>query len=133
MEIVKKEIKIGDQPTFDAIKEIEAAKNHEINYEDAPKLSKKELSEFVPANPAYYKPKKQQITLKLDADVIEAFKRLGKGYQTKINAALRKAIFNWKLTEFRKCDIILKIISAQNRGVYVYSSWICQKKILFLH
>lgn len=94
MEIVKKEIKIGDQPTFDAIKEIEAAKNYEINYEDAPKLSKKELSEFVPANPAYYKPKKQQITLKLDADVIEAFKRLGKGYQTKINAALRKAIFN---------------------------------------
>ena len=52
MEIVKKEIKIGDQPTFDAIKEIEAAKNHEINYEDAPKLSKKELSEFVPANPS---------------------------------------------------------------------------------
>ena len=94
MEIVKKEIKIGDQPTFDAIKEIEVAKNHEINYEDAPKLSKKELSEFVPVNPAYYKPKKQQITLKLDADVIEAFKRLGKGYQTKINAALRKAIFN---------------------------------------
>ena len=131
MEIVKKEIKIGDQPTFDAIKEIEAAKNHEINYEDAPKLSKKELSEFVPANPAYYKPKKQQITLKLDADVIEAFKRLGKGYQTKINAALRKAIFNWKLTEFRKCDIILKIISAQNWGVYVYSSWICQRKSCF--
>ena len=53
MEIVKKEIKIGDQPTFDAIKEIEAAQNHEINYEDAPKLSKKELSEFVPAKPAY--------------------------------------------------------------------------------
>lgn len=45
----KKEIQIGDQPTFDAIKEIEAAKNNEINYEDAPKLSKKELSEFVSA------------------------------------------------------------------------------------
>ena len=94
MEIVKKEIQIGDQPTFDALKEVESAKNHEINYEDAPKLSEKELLEFVPANPAYYKPKKQQITLKLDADVIEAFKRLGKGYQTKINATLRKAIFN---------------------------------------
>lgn len=125
MEIVKKEIKIGDQPTFDAIKEIEAAKNHEINYEDAPKLSKKELSEFVPANPAYYKPKKQQITLKLDADVIEAFKRLGKGYQTKINAALRKAIFNWKLTEFRKCDIILEVIWLEKwRRLYAnISSW----------
>lgn len=125
MEIVKKEIKIGDQPTFDAIKEIEAAKNHEINYEDAPKLSKKELSEFVPANPVYYKPKKQQITLKLDADVIEAFKRLGKGYQTKINAALRKAIFNWKLTEFRKCDIILEVIWLEKwRRLYAnISSW----------
>ena len=94
MGTVKKEIRIGDQPAFDVLKEVETAKNHEINYEDAPKLSKKELSEFAPANPAYYKPKKQQITLKLDADVIEAFKRLGKGYQTKINAALRKAIFN---------------------------------------
>ena len=94
MGIVKKEIQIGDQPTFDALKEVESAKNHEMNYEDAPKLSEKELLEFVPANPAYYKPKKQQITLKLDADVIEAFKRLGKGYHTKINATLRKAIFN---------------------------------------
>ncbi len=94
MAIVKKEIQIGDQPTFDALEEVKNAKKHEINYDDAPKLSKSELSDFVPANPEYYKPKKQQITLKLDADIIAAFKKLGKGYQTKINAALRKAIFN---------------------------------------
>lgn len=94
MATVKKEILIGVQPAFDALEEVRAAKTYEINYEDAPKLSEKELSEFVPANSEYYKPKKQQITLKLDADVTEAFKSLGKGYQTKINAVLRKAIFN---------------------------------------
>ncbi|MBF0481962.1 MAG: BrnA antitoxin family protein [Desulfovibrionaceae bacterium] len=32
---------------------------------------------------------KQQVTLRLDADVLVWFKRQGKGYQTRINAALR--------------------------------------------
>ena len=94
MAIVEKEIQIGDQPTLNALEEVKNAKNYEINYSDAPKLTEKELSDFVPANSEYYKPKKQQITLKLDADVIAAFKKLGKGYQTRINAALRKAAFN---------------------------------------
>lgn len=52
-ETVKKEIQIGDHPAFDALKEVEAAKNHEINYENAPKLSKKELSEFVPVKKTF--------------------------------------------------------------------------------
>lgn len=89
-----KEIQIGDQPTADVLKEVESAAGYEVSYDDAPKLSKEELSEFKPANPEYYKPKKQQITLKLDTDVIAAFKKMGKGYQTKMNAALRKAVFS---------------------------------------
>ena len=93
MAIVKKEIQIGDVPTAEALQEVKNAQNYEINYDDAPKLSVQELSEFVYANPDCYKPKKQQITLKLDADVIAAFKKLGKGYQTKMNAVLRSAIF----------------------------------------
>jgi uncharacterized protein (DUF4415 family) len=32
---------------------------------------------------------KQQITLRLDADVIEFFRRTGRRYQSRINAALR--------------------------------------------
>jgi uncharacterized protein (DUF4415 family) len=42
-----------------------------------------------------YRPVKQQITLRIDADVIEWFKarrRKGEGYQTKINRALREYV-----------------------------------------
>jgi uncharacterized protein (DUF4415 family) len=35
-----------------------------------------------------YKARKKQITLYLDADVLEWFKRAGRGYQTRINQAL---------------------------------------------
>lgn len=34
---------------------------------------------------------KKQVTLRLDADLIERFRATGKGWQSRINAALRKA------------------------------------------
>ena len=37
----------------------------------------------------FYRPLKQQLTLRLDADLIDWFKKRGTGYQTRINAALR--------------------------------------------
>jgi uncharacterized protein (DUF4415 family) len=37
----------------------------------------------------YYKPLKQPVTLRLDADVLAWFKKQGRGYQTRINRALR--------------------------------------------
>jgi uncharacterized protein (DUF4415 family) len=40
----------------------------------------------------FYKPIKQQLTLRLDADVVDWFKRQGEGYQTEINAVLRKHV-----------------------------------------
>jgi uncharacterized protein (DUF4415 family) len=36
-----------------------------------------------------YKPIKKSVTLRLDADVLAWFKREGRGYQTRINRALR--------------------------------------------
>lgn len=38
----------------------------------------------------FFRPIKQQLTLRLDADLIDWFKRNGGGYQTRINAALRE-------------------------------------------
>jgi uncharacterized protein (DUF4415 family) len=38
----------------------------------------------------FYRPNKQQLTLRLDADVVAWFKRNGGGYQTRINRALRE-------------------------------------------
>jgi uncharacterized protein (DUF4415 family) len=37
----------------------------------------------------FYRPIKRQITLRLDADVVDFFERSGKGYQTRMNEALR--------------------------------------------
>ena len=37
-----------------------------------------------------YRPIKKPVTLRLDADVIAWFKKSGRGYQTRINGALRK-------------------------------------------
>jgi len=55
-----------------------------IDYSDAP---------FIP-NPVWKKavagpPPKKQITLRIDADVIDFFQHSGKRYQTRINAVLR--------------------------------------------
>ncbi len=41
--------------------------------------------------PALENPKKQ-VTLRLDPDVIEKFRATGKGWQSRINAELRKAL-----------------------------------------
>jgi uncharacterized protein (DUF4415 family) len=40
----------------------------------------------------YYKPLKKPVTLRLDADVVAWFKRDGRRYQTRINAALRRVM-----------------------------------------
>jgi len=47
----------------------------------------------------YYKVRKTSVTLRLDADVLAWFKEGGRGYQTRINRTLRKA-----MTEGKKAD-----------------------------
>jgi uncharacterized protein (DUF4415 family) len=44
----------------------------------------------LPEVEAWYKPLKKPVTLRLDADVLAWFKKSGRGYQTRINRALRK-------------------------------------------
>jgi uncharacterized protein (DUF4415 family) len=39
-----------------------------------------------------YKPVKRPVTLRLDADVLAWFQQAGRGYQTRINRALRKVM-----------------------------------------
>ena len=40
----------------------------------------------------FYRPVKQQLSLRLDADVVAWFKEGGEGYQTRINRALREYV-----------------------------------------
>ena len=38
----------------------------------------------------FYRPIKQQVTVRIDADVLDWLKHYGKGYQSRLNAILRK-------------------------------------------
>ena len=90
-------IQIGDRPTPEMLKEVEEAAKRPIKFtEDAPELTKEELSEFAPyymVDHNLYKPRKVLISLRIDADIIDAFKKQGSGYQTRINEVLRSYIF----------------------------------------
>jgi uncharacterized protein (DUF4415 family) len=51
-----------------------------------------------------YKPRKKPVTLRLDADVIAWFKKSGRGYQTRINGALRKLMKDEMKDEKKKSE-----------------------------
>ncbi len=50
--------------------------------------------EWTPDMAGYFKPLKKPITLRLDADVLAWYKGDGRGYQTRINQALRKIMMD---------------------------------------
>ena len=62
----------------------------EIDFSDIPGLIEKFWANAV-RNP-FYRPVKQQLTVRLDADVVAWLRRQGKGYQTRINSVLREAM-----------------------------------------
>lgn len=57
----------------------------DINLDDIP-----ELGDDFFKNAELRLPRKQAVTMRLDSDVLEWFKKQGKGYQTRINQLLRK-------------------------------------------
>jgi len=64
-------------------------RDEDIDLSDIPEQTGggwRRVSELVPAE------NKQQITLRLDADVIEFFRATGRRYQSRINAALREYV-----------------------------------------
>jgi uncharacterized protein (DUF4415 family) len=68
----------------------------EIDFSDIPPLKESFFKNAV-RNP-FYRPVKQQLTIRLDSDVVAWLRRHGKGYQTRLNAVLRKAM----LADLRK-------------------------------
>jgi len=64
---------------------IDRMKDTDIDYSDIPPLDKTLLKKATTAWP----PAKKQLTIRLDADVLDWLKGHGKGYQTRINRILR--------------------------------------------
>jgi uncharacterized protein (DUF4415 family) len=59
-----------------------------IDYSEQPPLSE-DFWQHASRNP-FYKPVKQSVTIRLDADIVAWFKSLGGKYQSAVNQALRE-------------------------------------------
>ena len=69
-----------------------AKPDSEINLSEIPELTETFWKNAVP-NP-YYRPVKQQLTVRLDADVVAWLRKRGKGYQTRLNRVLREVMLD---------------------------------------
>jgi len=86
---------LDDLPPLDEerIKNLKTMRDEDIDVSDMPALTQEQLARFIPAkllNRSLYRPRKVPVKINYDADVLEWFRSFGKGYQTKINAALRE-------------------------------------------
>ena len=93
MAIVTSRLKDGSVPSEETLARIKDAAKYELTFdEDCPELTDQELSEFkLRANHIGSKPKKSRITITIDADVLQAYRESGKGYQARMNDALRNS------------------------------------------
>lgn len=68
---------------------VDAMKDKEIDLSDIPEVSPEMFARAIVRRGLKPVPRKAQLTLRMDSDVLEWFRKQGQGYQTKINALLR--------------------------------------------
>ena len=88
--IVKRTLDLKNPPTLSAeqkarLEALALMPDEQIDYSDAPSYPEAVWRKTATDSPEV----KQQITLRLDADVLAYFKGTGKRYQSRINAVLR--------------------------------------------
>ena len=69
-----------------------AKPENEIDFSDLPATSEQDWRGAVRGK--FYRPIKQQLTVRIDADVVEWLKSQGKGYQGRLNDILRMAMLD---------------------------------------
>ena len=67
------------------LEEIKAIKDKDIDLSDIPELDEDFWKNAVLVHPK----KKERLTIRFDADVVQWFKQQGQGYQTRMNAVLK--------------------------------------------
>lgn len=81
----KKSASAKSQTDFDRLDKM---KDEDIDLTDAPEITPEMFAKAVVRHGL--KPRtKKQVTLRIDSDVLEWYKKQGRGYQTKINLLLR--------------------------------------------
>jgi len=91
MEMVRHTHETLPQVSEEYLAGVDAIRDEDIDYSDIPEVT--DFSRFRPwEERRMFKPVKVAVTCKLDADVVAWLKRDGKGYQTRLNGILRKAM-----------------------------------------
>jgi uncharacterized protein (DUF4415 family) len=96
--------KLGDlPPRTDAdrarLAALAARPDSEIDLSDIPELTEEDWKNAVRGK--HYRPVKAQITASLDKDVLAWLKSEGRGYQTRMNAILRREMLQARASEAR--------------------------------
>ena len=63
--------------------------DEEIDFSDTPEITPQMFAKAVVRRGLTPPPSKQQVTLRIDSDVLDWFREQGRGYQTQINTLLR--------------------------------------------
>ena len=74
------------------LKALAARPDSEIDFSDIPELTAEQWKKGIRGH--FYRPVKRQITARVDADVLDWLKSQGKGYQSRINAILRREMLS---------------------------------------
>ena len=70
-------------------KRIDALKDKDIDFSDSREIPPEMFARAIVRRGLRPVRRKQQLTLRIDSDVVEWYRKRGPGYQTKINALLR--------------------------------------------
>lgn len=68
---------------------LDALTDEEIDFSDSPEITPEMFATAVVKRGLELRPTKEQVTLRIDSDVLAWFRQQGRGYQTNINALLR--------------------------------------------
>ena len=70
-------------------KRAEALKDSQIDFSDTPELTPDMFARAIVRRGLKPVPRKAQLTIRLDRDVLEWYRKQGRGHQTRLNALLR--------------------------------------------
>jgi uncharacterized protein (DUF4415 family) len=68
---------------------LDALEDEDIDLSDVPEITPEMFAKAVVRRGLKPAPRKQQVTIRLDGDVLEWFRAQGEGYQIRINSLLR--------------------------------------------
>ena len=93
MGIIRSTVMVGQKPPKEAIKEARRAARRPINYtDDCPKSTPEALKEFAMLRAEMNRQKRRQtVTIRVQPDVLEKYKSLGRGYSGIMADVLRLA------------------------------------------